>query len=59
MTQVIWYIPEIDIYVLETFMDGCEVCFEWDHHDAYYNYEYGKKRNFCCDRREMIRICEL
>jgi len=25
-----WYSPDLDVIVLQTFIDGCAVSFEWD-----------------------------
>lgn len=30
MRQFAWYSPEINVIILQTFMEGCDIAFEWD-----------------------------
>ena len=33
MRQYAWYSPEINVIVLQSIMEDCYICFEWDHPD--------------------------
>ena len=40
MRQFAWYSPEINCIVLQTFMEDCEIMFEWGHNDAFEHHPF-------------------
>jgi hypothetical protein len=34
MRQYAWYSSELDVLILQTIIDGCEISFEWGYVDA-------------------------
>ena len=50
MRQFAWYSPELDVIVLQSLFEGCELHFQWGNLDFY---EAFRRNNFQEDMMEM------